>query len=496
MGIKRYFADQDNTITNAFKTNLLTRGTGSNMGASDILEAFVIHGQTSASVNATNAEQSRILIQFPIDSIVSDIADGTIPSSSVEYRLKMFNAPHADSLPYEYSLKIAMLSKSWTEGRGLDMNEYSDAGPCNWINSADGTGWEVEGGDYFNSSSYSSSFHFSGGIEDIDVDVTFALDRWRTDGAGTATNYGFMLKHPDSIISGSSGSYYTKKFFGRTSEYFLKRPYIEARWDSARKDQRGMSFISSALAPAADNLNKVYLYNKIRGQLKDIPSLVGTEQKIYVSFFSSSNDNLPSGHRLHVLDAGGLVQQEITGGIVVENGVAQTGIYSCSFAITSSLDVIHDVWHSGSIEYFTGSIDLEGLSASFVEYETQHLSDITNLKKSYVKGQKPVFRVYAREKNWNPNIYTLAASEPPTQIIEDAYWRLFRVVDNLEVVPYGTGTYNHTRMSYDVSGNYFDLDTSILDQGYAYGFQFVYHLNGKYVEQPEIFKFKVDEEPV
>jgi len=496
MGIKRYFADQDNTITNAFKANLLTRGTGSNMGASDILEAFVIHGQTSASVNATNAEQSRILIQFPIDSIVSDIADGTIPSSSVEYRLKMFNAPHADSLPYDYSLKIAMLSKSWTEGRGLDMDEYSDAGPCNWINSADGTDWEVEGGDYFNSSSYSSSFHFSGGIEDIDVDVTFALDRWRTDGAGTATNHGFLLKHPDAIISGSSGSYFTKKFFGRTSEYFLKRPYIEARWDSARKDQRGMSFISSALAPASDNVNTIYLYNKIRGQLKDIPSLGGTEQQIHVNFFSSSNDNQPAGHRLHVLDSEGVVRQDLTGGILVENGVAQTGIYSCSFVITSSLDVVHDVWYSGSVQYFTGSIDLEGLSASFVEYETQHLSDITNLKKSYVKGQKPVFRVYAREKNWNPNIYTLAASEPPTQIIEDAYWRLFRVVDNLEVVPYGTGTYNHTRMSYDVSGNYFDLDTSILDQGYAYGFQFVYHLNGKYVEQPEIFKFKVDEEPV
>ena len=71
MAIKRYFASQDNTITNAFKANLRTRGTGSNMGASDILEAFVIHGQTSASIDAANAEQARILIQFPIDAIVS-----------------------------------------------------------------------------------------------------------------------------------------------------------------------------------------------------------------------------------------------------------------------------------------------------------------------------------------------------------------------------------------------------------------------------------------
>ena len=61
MGIKKYFASKDNTITNAFKDNLSTRATGSNMGVSDILEAFVIHGQTSASIAAANAEQSRIL---------------------------------------------------------------------------------------------------------------------------------------------------------------------------------------------------------------------------------------------------------------------------------------------------------------------------------------------------------------------------------------------------------------------------------------------------
>ena len=66
MAIKRYVAESDNTITNAFEANLTTRGTGSNMGAADILEVFTIHGQTSASVSATNAEQARVLIQFPV----------------------------------------------------------------------------------------------------------------------------------------------------------------------------------------------------------------------------------------------------------------------------------------------------------------------------------------------------------------------------------------------------------------------------------------------
>ena len=71
MGIKKYYATKDNTITNAFRENLTTRGTGSNMGAADILEAFVIHGQTTASVsstpsadNAINAEQSRIIFSI------------------------------------------------------------------------------------------------------------------------------------------------------------------------------------------------------------------------------------------------------------------------------------------------------------------------------------------------------------------------------------------------------------------------------------------------
>ena len=95
------------------------------------------------------------------------------------------------------------------------------------------------------------------------IDVSFAVELWRSDGIGTASNFGFMIKHDDDIISGSSGSFFTKKFFGRTSEYFLKRPYIEARWDSSRKDQRGVTLISSALAPPADNLNTLYLYKFI-----------------------------------------------------------------------------------------------------------------------------------------------------------------------------------------------------------------------------------------
>ena len=48
-------------------------------------------------------------------------------------------------------------------------------------------------------------------------------------------------------------------------------------------------------------------------------------------------------------------------------------------------------------------------------------------------------------------------------------------------------------MSYDQSGSYFDLDMSLLQKDYAYGLTVAYYLNGKYVEQPEVFKFRVEE---
>ena len=77
MAIKRYISIADTTITNAFNSNLTTRGTGSNMGASDVLEVFSIYGQQASS----SAELSRILVKFPTADISTDRTNGDIPAS-------------------------------------------------------------------------------------------------------------------------------------------------------------------------------------------------------------------------------------------------------------------------------------------------------------------------------------------------------------------------------------------------------------------------------
>jgi len=162
MGIKRFHAIADNTITNAFDISLKNRATGSNMGASDILEVFSIYGQETTS----SAELSRVLIKFPVtgsNSINSARSSGDIPASgSVSFYLRMFNARHSEQLPRGTAMNILAVSQSWQEGHGLDMESYTDKTKdtvegSNWFNrtSTPLNTWKKVGGDYHTASSNS-----------------------------------------------------------------------------------------------------------------------------------------------------------------------------------------------------------------------------------------------------------------------------------------------------------------------------------------------------
>ena len=122
MSIKRYYATKDNTITNAYKANLSTRGVSGNMGQSDILEVFSIYGQVSSSADGLSSELSRVLIQFDTTEITADRTDGTIPASgSVSFYLKMYDAEHSQTTPKDYTMIVSAISQSWDECLGLDM---------------------------------------------------------------------------------------------------------------------------------------------------------------------------------------------------------------------------------------------------------------------------------------------------------------------------------------------------------------------------------------
>ena len=479
MAIKRYTADADNSITNAFKENLTTRGTGSNMGESDILETFYIFAQA----NSSSQELSRILIKFPVDTIVSDRASARIPASgSVNFYLKMSNAPHSQTSPTKFTLTVAPISRSWDEGYGLDMENYTDLGVSNWgsastSSSLDDGGWVSEGADYLTSPLYSQ--YFPGAVGDLDVDITDLTEEWIS---GTISNYGVGVHFTSSEETGDQ-SFYTKMFFARGSQFYYKRPYIEARWDPAVTDDRNDFVLSSSLLPASDNLNQLYLYNKFRGSLVNIPE-AGTGN-IYVSMYSGTT--APAGARLPLQG----------GDFVVTGGYVSTGIYSASVAMGTNVDSVFDVWHNDSgstpTEYYTGSaITVRDHLASPSGAPGEYIIKITNLKAVYSTQETPRFKMYARTKDWSPTVYTIATSQIENTTINNMYYRLNRVADNYEIIPYGTGSIQYTKLSYDESGNYFDFDMSLLESGYEYVFNFIVSEYGEYHEQPEEFKFRVE----
>ena len=595
MAIKKYFATADNTISNAFDETLLSsnKATGSNMGASDILEVFQIYGQATTS----SSELSRILIQFDTDQISSDRTAGKIPASgSVSFFLNLYNAEHSSTLPENFDLTISAVSQSWQEGNGLDMVNYTDktynGTGSNWQNASgipisevskftfssdtasdygagaaanyiklynkstlvnfwfnDGVGdssgssgtwveteltgsdsgsyaeafnnvvnglssfssnlsgavvfvtastagkatapveeigtisglatevhlsganftaWDSAGGDYHASPTFNKNFYE--GYENLSVDVTSLVEEWLD---GTKDNYGFGIKLKDNLESATK-SYYTKKFFARGTEFFFNRPSLEAKWNDALTDDRGAFFASSSLAPANDNLNTLYLYNHIRGRLRDIPA-VGTDD-IEVSLYT---------------EAGGTqIGSTFTGSHV------STGIYKCSVHADTDDTSIIDVWHSGGVEYHTGSISVLPENAEILDENTRYLLSIPNLNKEYRNTDKVRFKLYVRPKNWSPTIYTVAKATPESTVVHSASYEICRSIDNLVVIPHDTGSNLSTKLSYNVSGNYFDIDMSYFEPGYDYDIKFAFY--DEYLKnwnhQPYQFKFKVRED--
>jgi hypothetical protein len=363
--------------------------------------------------------------------------------------------------------------------------------------------WATEGGELDTTTTPGGqprtySKYFENGDSDLEIDISGLVELWLSNDSDSTTgrpNYGLAVYlHSDQ--EDAIRSFYTKKFHARNSEFFFKRPTLEARWDSSKKDDAGNFYLSSSLLSDADNLNTLYLYNVVKGRLKNIPNLTAPGF-IKLSVYETLGKDaitLPADHQVV---RGVLTNNDMS----VTGGYVSTGIYSASFAYTGSLAMkVYPVWHTGTsdIAHYntllsTGSLmRVNKFNASDYNPKPSYVSNITNLKSTYSPEETARIRLYVREKDWNPTIYSVASTDIENSIIEDAYYKVVRIIDDRGVINYGTGSASHTLMSYDALGNYFDLDMSMLEAGYAYKIKLLYKVSGKYVEQQEVFKFRVE----
>ena len=475
MSIKKYIANKDTTITNAFKEDSYSRATIANMGASDSLEVFSIYGQTFTS----SLEKSRILVEFPINDILNDRSSSVLPNSgSVEFYLRMFNVAHPFSVPRDFTLNIYPLSSSWDEGYGLDMEGYTDNGfsdtlrgyGTNWLFRQSGSYWLSQGGDYLTSSQYAYTASFTSGLENITVNVTNIVEKWIN---GDIQNNGFIVFLSGVYEDGTTNqSFYTKKFSARGSEYYFNRPCIEARWNPVTTDDRINFYASSSMLSAEDNKMNLYFYNKVNGKLKNI---VGNPIP-NIKFYSNAD----------------LTSEVTSSNTSVTN--PSVGIYKAIVSINTTASVLYDKWFNSSSldKYYSGSFDVYNRINSDSDTESEYIINITNLKSRYSQEEQARFNIFVRESDWQPTIYTVAYNNIENTSIPNLYYKIFRFNDNYTIVDYSTGSLAYTKTSYDSSGNYFNFDMKILEKDYGYGIKLAMWDGTQLKEFKNIFKFRVE----
>ena len=414
--------------------------------------------------------------------------------------------------------EMRLLVKQKTTGfAGNTTVDLSGVTHLSVLNSATGfTGgsgaWATPGGDFYTDASSSFTQSIKVATDDLDIDVTSLVEQWITGSSnGGKDNYGFIIKLSDefesffssstgkfsgSVLhnpSGSKKSYYRKMFFGRGTEFFYKRPVIEARYQDTIKDDRNKFYISSSLKQTfAENLNRLYFYNRHAANLIDIGGSSGNLPTVQLYYSSGS---VPEGSARGFLNSGGSAVTTLTA-TRESTGIYYVDVAVTGGAVTSTYPYLVDVWSYGGQQVLSGSaITLLKNVPAYSSVKDNYILAIPNLVPEYHCKDVARLRLYVRNKKWSPNVYTVSKDKPEGVTIESAFYRILRSIDDYEVIPYGTGSMKYTELSYDGEGNYFDINMSSFEKGYQYTIKIAFYdeYTKKYQEQPYNFKFRVVE---
>ena len=209
--IYRIFPTKDTFITNFRRRNIAM--TSSNVGRSEDLQIFKIASTTYQPVSL-----ARTLMHFDFSYIPS--------GSSQKFNLVLKDMQHNYTLPSSFDAEVQALTQDWDEGRGHDVDFFTDKGFCNWDKSKSNVFWSVTGSLATGSI---ANFHFDNGDEDLNVDVTDIVENWISD---PTSNYGFQIRLSSSMENDSS-DYFVKMFHSRHTFFNDYRPYIEVAWDDS-----------------------------------------------------------------------------------------------------------------------------------------------------------------------------------------------------------------------------------------------------------------------
>lgn len=243
MAIFKIFAEKDATIYSAFPKR--------NAGLDRILEVSVKNSFNELNPyygtgSIVKEDIRRSLVTFS-DEDINTLKSFSTGSWKAYFRLYLANA---ENLSQNFYLEIRQLSQSYDMGTG----QYGDSpettnGVCwystssyfstasSWVSSKSYT---VDGGgswtNLFSTASFTNNTN-----KDIVCDVTNIVQSWFS---GSTPNYGFIVKHPESIES-NGYSYIALSYFS-VDTYTIYPPTLEIRWDDSTYLTGSLSIISDS----------------------------------------------------------------------------------------------------------------------------------------------------------------------------------------------------------------------------------------------------------
>lgn len=471
---------KDSTISNISTDGTNSgRASGSNVGMSPLLQIFALKDR----IFTGSLEWARSLLQFDVTELSRSIfVDKTIPSSSVTYTLKMPNYIHGGKIPTSFELFVYPLSRSWTEGTGSDVSKWRDYGFVNWLSASSTQTWTTSGSDFLSVNYGSGSQLFDRGQEDLEMNVTQIVGNWLTSSIGLGgglPNNGLIVKLGNSEEN-NGVIYDTKMFHSRESKFVDRLPFLEARWDTdvIRDNRKNFAY---------NNWNKLYFYNFIRGELTS------------------------SGEPVFVQIKDSLINKSASWNTVLTASRVSDGIYSCSLYVnnfTSSFSGSwYDIWISGGFIGSGASLSASAASSVFMTgtFSPMFLSgnqndpyedfDISvNMKDIYQTTEQDRIKVSVRKKNIKKTHLRVVHSGSVNidrLFVEKMYYSIVNDQTNETVVPFGTGSTEFTRLSYNGDGNYFDTFFNWGVPGFVYRLKFQIHENKSKKIYDESWKFKV-----
>jgi len=465
MGWYRIYSTKDNWISNKLNDYLDSstyRITGSNFGRSPTVRVFKLSGTYPNST----VELGRGLFQFDITELSGKIFnDKTIPSSSVTYKLKLFDYKHGGEVPSSYDVNVFPVTRSWDEGNGIDDDSYKDWGWSNWLSSSSTQTWTSPGSDFLTAGFGSGSMHFDCGDEDFEADITILVGNWLTSSVGETTglnNNGIVVTLSKSQEDNNT-EYKTKIFHGRETKYVEKVPYIEANWDSdVIKDHR------NNFAYYEDS--NLFFYNVIRGELTDVTQPVKVRLQ----------DNL--------------IQDSCSYNASFTASRYDTGIFSMSFNIENTCSFSsswYDIWFSDDRTFFTGTFTPLVLTGSEVDEYDDYIASIINFRKTYRQSEEVRMKVKFAKRNYTNHVLHTSSLDFGTKYIDKAYYRIYNNENNELFVPFSTGSIKYTKMSYNKDGNYFTLFMENFVPGFQYRIEFLLDVNDNEIIIDDDFLFRV-----